>query len=37
MLSWIVYVDDHYKIYKMLKIKNSKFLKRMDWKGKKRY
>ena len=33
MLSWIAYVDNHCKIYKMPKVKNSKFLKRMDWKG----
>jgi len=37
MLSWIACVDDYYEIYKILKVKNSRFLKRMDWKGKKRY
>ena len=36
-LSWIAYVDNNYEIYKMLKVKNSRFLKRMDWKGEKKY
>ena len=36
-LSWIAYIDDHYKMYKMPKVKNSRFLKRMDWKGKEKY
>src|SRR6266568_6903101 len=36
-LSWIACVDNYYKIYKMLKVKNSRFLERMDWKGKKKY
>ncbi len=30
-------MDDYYKIYKMPKVKNSRFLERMDWKGKERY
>jgi len=33
-LSWIACVDDYCEIYKTLKIKNSRFLERMDWKGK---
>ena len=36
-LLWITCVDDHYEIHKMPKVKNSRFLKRMDWKGKERY
>ena len=37
MLSWIACVDDYYKMYKMPKVKNSRFLERMDWKGEERY
>ena len=37
MLSWIACVDNYYEIYKMPKVKNSRFLERMDWKGEKRY
>src|SRR6266702_8035139 len=36
-LSWIACVDNYCKIYKMPKVKNSRFLERMDWKGKERY
>ncbi len=36
-LSWIACIDDYYKMYKMPKVKNNRFLKRMDWKGKKQY
>src|SRR6266702_7104367 len=36
-LLWIVCVDDYCEIYKMPKVKNSRFLKRMDWKGEERY
>ncbi len=37
MLLWIICVDDYCEIYKMLKVKNSRFLERMDWKGEERY
>ena len=36
-LSWIAYINDYYKMHKMPKVKNSRFLEKMDWKGKKRY
>ena len=36
-LLWIVCVDNYYKMYKMPKVKNSRFLERMDWKGEERY
>jgi hypothetical protein len=29
ILAWIVYIDDIYKIYKVLKVKNKKYLVRM--------
>jgi len=29
ILSWIVYIDDHYNIYKTLKKRNYKYLVRM--------
>jgi hypothetical protein len=29
ILAWIVYIDDIYKIYKALKLKNKKYLVRM--------
>jgi hypothetical protein len=29
ILAWIVYIDDIYKIYKALKVKNKKYLVRM--------
>jgi hypothetical protein len=31
ILVWIVYMDDIYKIYKVLKVKNKKYLARMYW------
>jgi hypothetical protein len=31
ILAWIVYIDDIYKIYKALKVKNKKYLVRMYW------
>ena len=34
ILSWIACVNDYYEMYKAIKIKNSRFLERMDWKGK---
>ena len=37
ILLWITCVDNHYKMHKMPKVKNSRFLERMDWKGEKRY
>ena len=37
MLLWIIYVDNHYEIYKMPKVKNSRFPERTDWKGEERY
>ena len=37
ILSWIACVDDHCEMYKMPKVKNSRFLERMDWKGEERY
>jgi hypothetical protein len=30
-LTWIIYMDDIYKIYKALKVKNKKYLVRMYW------
>ena len=36
-LLWIAYIDDYCEMYKMPKVKNSRFLERMDWKGEKRY
>ena len=30
MLSWIVYVDDYYKIYAAPKASNIRYLKKMD-------
>ena len=30
-------MDNYYKMYKMPKVRNSRFLKRMDWKGEERY
>jgi hypothetical protein len=29
ILAWIVYIDDIYKIYKILKVKNKKYLVRI--------
>jgi hypothetical protein len=29
ILAWIVYIDDIYRIYKALKVKNKKYLARM--------
>jgi hypothetical protein len=29
ILAWIVYIDDIYKIYKALKVKNKKYLARI--------
>jgi hypothetical protein len=31
ILAWIVYIDNMYKIYKVLKVKNKKYLVRMYW------
>ncbi len=31
MLSWIIYINNQYKIHKKLKEQNSSYLKRMDW------
>jgi len=30
-LSWIVYIDDYYDIYKVLKARNHKYLVRIYW------
>jgi len=37
ILLWIVCVDDYYEMHKMPKVKNNRFLERMDWKGEERY
>ena len=37
ILLWITCVDNYYKIYKAPKVKNNRFLEKMDQKGKKRY
>jgi hypothetical protein len=29
ILAWIIYIDDIYKIYKVLKVKNKKYLVRI--------
>jgi hypothetical protein len=31
ILAWIVYIDNIYKIYKVLKVKNKKYLVRIYW------
>jgi len=31
ILSWIAYIDDEYKIYKTLKVRNYKYPVRMYW------
>ncbi len=36
-LSWIVYINNHCKIYKTVKVKNSRFLEKINWRGKKKY
>ncbi len=36
-LSWIACVDDYCEMYKAPKVKNSRFLERMDWKGEEQY
>jgi len=30
-LSWIVYIDNYYNIYKTLKVRNYKYLVRIYW------
>jgi hypothetical protein len=31
ILAWIIYMDNIYKIYKALKVKNKKYLVRIYW------